>query len=160
MNRHVSCKAWPEKSNYLRRMILMLKMKLECNARGNAKLKMNFGGEENLMLKRYRMMASKNMSQDKEEFPCVLPLRFFTPLVKNIQKERFEFHKDSIDSFLEFSDEYDDKYFHALKATASYMRKWREEGCPALYRVDIDKVSKEVSVSKILERNISITQYE
>lgn len=60
--------------------------------------------------------------------------------------------KNSILSYLEFSDYYDENYYTEVIADAKYMKKWREEGCPDIYKITIDpetlKVNKEIAFKK------------
>lgn len=60
--------------------------------------------------------------------------------------------KDSLLYYLEFSDMYDQNYYNETQATPNYMKKWREEGCPEIYKVTLDKdncnIEKEVIFNK------------
>ena len=81
-----------------------------------------------------------------------VPLRFFIPICNNIGEENIVLDKKSILSYLEFSDYYDENYYTEIEATARYMKKWREEGCPNIYRITIDestyKITKEIVFKK------------
>ena len=60
--------------------------------------------------------------------------------MNNIDKENIKLDRYSKLSFLEFSDDFDEKYFYILEANAKYMKKWREEGCPNIFKIEINKL--------------------
>ena len=47
----------------------------------------------------------------------------------------------------------DENYYYILEANAKFMRKWREEGCPNIFKVEIDRetldLKKEIVFKKI-----------
>ena len=82
-----------------------------------------------------------------------IPLKYFVPIMNNIDKENIKLDRYSKLSFLEFSDDFDEKYFYILEANAKYMKKWREEGCPNIFKIEINKdtleIKKEIIFKKI-----------
>jgi len=130
----------------------MIKIKLEKNKSGKIvfKLKINDNYKENILFKR-ALMESKVL-KEKSKYDYEVPLRFFIPICNNVNKENLKLDKKSISSYLEFSDSYDQNYYTDIDATAKYMKKWREEGCPDIYRITIDQdnydIKKEVAFKK------------
>ncbi|WP_354092554.1 hypothetical protein [Clostridium gasigenes] len=82
-----------------------------------------------------------------------VPLRYFIPIFNNLPKENLLIDKNSILSYLEFSDDFDEKYYYTLTANAKYMRLWREENCPNIYKVSINidsmSIEKEIAFQKV-----------
>ena len=130
----------------------MIKVKLEKNKSGKIifKLKIDDSYKGNVLFKR-ALMESKIL-KGKSKYNYEVPLRFFIPICNNIDKENLKLDKKSILSYLEFSDCYDENYYTQIDATAKYMKKWREEGCPDIYRITIDEdnydIKKEVAFKK------------
>jgi len=130
----------------------MIKIKLEKNKSGKIvfKLKIDDSYRENILFKR-ALMESKIL-KEKSKYDYDVPLRFFVPIYNNMDKENVKLDKKSISSYLEFSDSYDQNYYTDVDATAKYMKKWREEGCPDIYRITIDHdnyhIKKEVAFKK------------
>jgi len=130
----------------------MIKIKLEKNKSGKIvfKLKVNDRYRQNVLFKR-ALMESKIL-KEKSEYDYQVPLRFFVPICNNIDKENLKLDKTSIVSYLEFSDCYDQNYYTDIDATAKYMKKWRDEGCPDIYRITINQdnydIKKEVAFKK------------
>ena len=130
----------------------MIKVKLEKNKSGKIifKLKIDDSYKGNVLFKR-ALMESKIL-KGKSKYEYEVPLRFFIPICNNIDKENLTLDKKSILYYLEFSDCYDENYYTQIDATAKYMKKWREEGCPDIYRITIDKdnydIKKEVAFKK------------
>lgn len=82
-----------------------------------------------------------------------IPLKFLIPIINNIGKENIKIDKYSKLCFLEFSDDFDERYFYSFQVDVRYMKKWREERCPNIFKIEIDKekleVKKEVVFKKI-----------
>ncbi|EES48488.1 hypothetical protein NE172_17325 [Clostridium botulinum] len=128
----------------------MIVIKLEKNKKRQIIFKIKFtNGEENKLFFKRAIIEGKKI---KGEFDYQVPLRFFIPIVKNINKEDTLLDKDSILSYLEFSDVYDENYYYEIQATPNYMKKWREESCPEIYKVTINKencnIEKEIIFNK------------
>jgi len=130
----------------------MIKIKLEQNKSGRIvfKLKIDESYRENVLFKR-ALMESKIL-KEKSKYDYEVPLRFFIPICNNIDKENLKLDKKSILSYLEFSDCYDQNYYTDIEATAKYMKRWRAEGCPDIYRITIEHdnydIKKEVAFRK------------
>ena len=131
----------------------MIKIKLEKNKSGKIvfKLKIDDKDKGNVLFKRAIMEAK--VLKEKSRYNYEVPLRFFIPICNNVVKENLKLDKKSILSYLEFSDYYDQNYYTDVEATAKYMRKWREEGCPDIYRITIDEESYEIKKEVAFRRN-------
>lgn len=130
----------------------MIRIKIDKNRLGEPIFKIGFKElteKESKFLKR-ALMDSREISG---KFKYEIPLRYFIPILKNLDKENLKLDRYSQLSYLEFSDAYDEKYFYTFQATAKYMKKWREEGCPDIFKVEINKdtleVTKEIIFKKI-----------
>ena len=132
----------------------MIKVKLEKNKSGKIifKLKIDDKYKGNVLFKR-ALMEGK-MIKGKSKYDYEVPLRFFIPICNNIEKENITLDKKSILSYLEFSDYYDENYYTEIEATAKYMKKWREEGCPDIYKITIDQDSYNVKKEVAFRRPI------
>lgn len=115
------------------------------------KLKIDDNDKGNILFKRALMEAK--VIKGKSRYEYEVPLRFFVPICKNIPKENFALDKRSILSYLEFSDLYDENYYTDVEATPRYMRKWREEGCPDIYRITIDKENYEIKKEVVFKKH-------
>ena len=131
----------------------MIKIKLEKNKSGKIifKFKIDDKDKDNVLFKR-ALVESKSL-KEKAKYDYEVPLRFFIPICNNIDKENLKLDKKSILSYLEFSDYYDQNYYTDTEATAKYMKKWREEGCPDIYKITIDEESYEITKEVIFKRN-------
>lgn len=130
----------------------MIKIKLESNKRNEPLFKIQIKEkdfEKHKFIKR-ALMEAKSI---KGRYNYLVPLRFFEPIINNISLNDFEIDKKSILFYLEFSDDYDEKYYYKTKADALYMKKWREEGCPNIFKINIDleskKITKEIAFQKL-----------
>jgi hypothetical protein len=131
----------------------MIKIKLEKNKSGKIifKLKIDDKDKDNVLFKR-ALMESKSL-KEKARYDYEVPLRFFVPICNNVDKENLKLDKKTILSYLEFSDYYDQNYYTDTEATAKYMKKWREEGCPDIYKISIDEESHEITKEVVFKRN-------
>lgn len=131
----------------------MIKVKLKKNKSGKIifELKIDDKDKENILFKRALMEAK--ILKEKSRYDYEVPLRFLIPICNNVSKENFKLDKKSLLSYLEFSDYYDQNYYTDTEATAKYMRKWREEGCPDIYRITIDEESYEIKKEVAFKRN-------
>lgn len=131
-------------------MISLIIIKLEKNKRNKIIFKAKFtNNEENNMFLKRAIMEGKKV---KGDYNYQIPLRFFVPIVRNLNKKEFELDKTSLLCYLEFSDIYDQNYYNETQATPGYMKKWREEGCPEIYKIKINyenyDIEKEVVFRK------------
>lgn len=130
----------------------MIRIKIDKNRLGEPIFKIGFKeltDKEYKFLKR-ALMEAKEISGN---FKYEIPLRYFIPILNNLDKENLKLDRHSKLSYLEFSDIYDEKYFYTFQATPKYMKKWREEECPDIFKIEINKdtlqVSKEIIFKKI-----------
>lgn len=135
----------------------MVRIKLEKNKKEEPVFKLyikDFDIEKYRFLKRALIESKKG----KEKDCYIVPIRFFEPIFRNIPKEDIKVDKRSILFYLEFSDDYDEKYYYRTSATATYMKKWREEGCPNIYKINLNieeaSISKEIAFKRISLNNI------
>lgn len=130
----------------------MIKVKLEKNKKQKIifKVKVDEKASRNIFFKR-AIMEGKQLKKGAR-YNYEIPLRFFIPICSNIDKNELVIDKNSILSYLEFSDYYDENYYTEVNATPSYMKKWREEGCPDIYKITINaetlEVKKEIAFKK------------
>ena len=136
----------------------MIKIKLEKNKKREPVFKLSIN-EKNIEKYKFIRRASMEGKELKGTYNYEIPIRYFEPIFNNINSEEIRLDKRSIMQYLEFSDEYEDKYYYITEADARYMRKWREEGCPNIYKVTIDHenciINKEIAFRK-LEPKLSI----
>ncbi len=120
----------------------MVKIKLEKNQKNEPVFKLNIKEEE---IDNYRFLKRALLEGKaiRGRYNYEVPIRFFEPIFK----------------YFEFSDEYDERYYYKTEVNAKYMKKWREEGCPNIYKIEIDKekciLKKEIAFKKI-ERILSL----
>lgn len=130
----------------------MIYIFLENDKRGNIvfKAKIDDYIKENKIIKRI-LMESKFL---KKESLYNIPVKFLLPLLNNFPKEHLQIDSKSLNTFLEFSDEYDENFYYIYRANSKYMNKWIENGCPKIYRTTINKENLEISKSVAFERNL------
>ncbi len=128
----------------------MIYIFLENDKKGNIIFKAKIDEElkENKIIKRI-LMESKFL---KKESLYNIPVKFLLPLLNNFPKEYLNISESSLNTFLEFSDEYDENFYYIHKANSKYMNKWIENGCPKIYKTIIDKESLSISKSVAFER--------
>lgn len=130
----------------------MIKIKLEINKNRKIifKVKVDEKDKVNLFFKR-AIMEGKPLKKGAR-YNYEIPLRFFMPICSNLNKNELIIDKKSILSYLEFSDSYDENYYTEVTADARYMKKWREEGCPDIYKITINpenlQIKKEIAFKK------------
>lgn len=130
----------------------MIYIFLENDRRGNIVFKAKIDDElkDNKIIKRI-LMESKFL---KKESIYNIPMKFLLPLLKNFPKEHLNIDKNSLNTFLEFSDEYDENFYYIHKPNSKYMNKWIENGCPKIYKTTINKDNLSISKSIAFERNL------
>ncbi|MBE6048365.1 MAG: hypothetical protein E7213_08215 [Clostridium sp.] len=135
----------------------MISIKLEKNKKNEPVFKLNAKEEDiekNRVLKRV-LFESKKI---KGMYGYNVPMRFFQIVLKIIPKDDIKIDKRSIDFYFEFADDYEEKYYYVTEVNATYMKKWREEGCPEIFKINIDKdekdLKKEVAFKRVLKLNI------
>ncbi|MBB6623952.1 hypothetical protein [Clostridium gasigenes] len=130
----------------------MIKVKLEKNNDKEPILKLGIKEKD---LNIYKFLKRSLMDSKKLTgiYNYEVPLRYFIPIFNNLPKENLLIDKNSILSYLEFSDDFDEKYYYTLTANAKYMRLWREENCPNIYKVSINidsmSIEKEIAFQKV-----------
>lgn len=126
-----------------------MKLKVNKNKRGLLFLELYIKEEEkDTFIKRLILEGKK---KDKNKY--LLPLKYLYPLFKNSKNSDVELEMSSIKEFLEFSDEYEENYYYKEKADAIYMRLWRENNCPYIYKYTLDlsnnQISKQICFQKL-----------
>ncbi|GAA0085353.1 hypothetical protein UT300007_17920 [Clostridium sp. CTA-7] len=130
----------------------MIKFKIQKDKNEEPIFKIRIKNEELVnypFLKRAIIEAKKI----KGRYNYQVPLRYFVPLVNNINKDNLCIDKDSKLEFFEFWDDFEEKYYASLTATPKFMKLWREEKCPNIFKIKIDienlTLSKEIAFKKI-----------
>lgn len=129
----------------------MIKVKLEKNKLNEPIFKLGIKDEyitKYSFIKR-ALIEGKNL---KGTYNYKIPLRYFEPILNNIDNEEILIDKKSILFFLEFSDDYDEKYYYKTEADARFMKKWREEGCPNIYKISLDPITRKISKNIAFKR--------
>ena len=121
----------------------MICIKLEKNKRNEPVLKMNASKED---ITKFRALKRIIMESRKIKgmYEYSVPMRFFEIMFNVIPKDIMKIDKRSIDYYLEYSDSYEDHYYYITEVNAKYRKKWREEGCPNIYKINIDKEEKKL----------------
>ena len=121
----------------------MIKIKIDKNKLNEPVFKLWFkelNEKEERFLKRVLIESKEIQGSYKYE----IPIKFLLPIINNIGKENIKIDRHSKLSFLEFSDDFDEKYFYIFQVNARYMKKWREERCPNIFKIEIDKETLEI----------------
>ena len=129
----------------------MIKIKIDKNKRGEPIFKLGYKELEEKEV-RFLKRAIMEGKEIKGMFKYEIPLRFFTPIFNNFNKENIKIYRYSKVEYLEFSDFYDERYFYSFEITPKYMKKWREEGCPNIFKIQIDVETKEVKKEIIFKK--------
>ena len=127
----------------------MIKVKIDKNKKGEPNFKLHF---KKINEKEERLL--KECREIKGSFKYEIPLRFFMPIIRNIKKENLKIDRYSKNTFYEFSDRYDEKYYYSFEINAKYMKKWRQEECPDIFKVEIDSETLELKKKLYLKRLI------
>lgn len=135
----------------------MICIKLEKSKKNEPVLKMNAKEEDITKFRALKrvLMESKKI---KGMYEYSVPMRFFEIILNVIPKENIKIDKRSIDYYLEYSDLYEDNYYYTTEVNAKYMKKWREEECPEIYKININKeevkLTKEIAFRKVSKLKI------
>ena len=130
----------------------MLEIKIDSDNKGALKFRANVDEKlkDNIIIKR-AIFESRTIKSNKK-YPYIIPMKFFIPLIRNISNEFIKLDSESVVSFLEFSDEYEEEIYYNEKATAIYMKKWRDEGCPEIFKIIVDRESLDISKEVVFRR--------
>jgi hypothetical protein len=130
----------------------MIKFKLQKDKSKGIIFKINIKEEDKLkypFLKR-PIMEGKRI---KGLYNYQIPLRFLIPIINNIKIKDLKLDNKSINEFLEFYDEFEEKHYYSINATPKFMKVWREENCPNIFKIKIDResleIKKEVAFKKL-----------
>ena len=130
----------------------MIKIKIQKEKNDTLSFKINIKDDE---LNKYKFLKRALMEgkKIKGNFNYEIPLRFLVPIVNNINKENISIDRYSKLEFLEFYDEFEEKYYSSLAATPKFMKLWRQEKCPNIFKIKIDpktlELTKEVAFKKV-----------
>lgn len=132
----------------------MLEIKIESDNKGALKFRANVDEKlkDNMIIK--RAIFESRIIKSNKKYPYIIPMKFFIPLIRNISNEFIKLDSESVVSFLEFSDEYEEEIYYNEKATAVYMKKWRDEGCPEIFKIIVDRESLNISKEVVFRRLI------
>ena len=135
----------------------MISIKLEKNKKNEPIFKLNAKEED---IEKYRALKRVLFESKKIRgmYGYRVPMRYFQIILKVIPKDDLKIDKRSIDYYLEFSDEYEENYYYITEVNAAYMKKWREEGCPEIFEININKdeksLDKETAFKRVLPLEI------
>ena len=121
----------------------MIKIRIDKNGRGEPIFKIKLNEEtikDNRLL--YRGVLSGKRISGLYNFE--IPMKYFLPIYNNLNKDEVILYTRSIYSYLEFSDEIEEKFYYSITATPKYMKLWREENCQNIYKITINKETKEL----------------
>lgn len=130
----------------------MIRIKIQRDKNNKLIFKINIKEQE---LSKYKFLSRALLEGKaiKGRFNYMIPLRYLVPIVNNIKKESISIDKYSILEFLEFYDDFEEKYYSSITATSKFMKLWREEKCPYIYKIKINpdtlELSKEVIFKKV-----------
>lgn len=130
----------------------MINIKLDEDKRGKVIFRANIDEchKEDRILKR-ALFESRVVNN---EFKYNIPMKYFWPILNNMDKKILSLSEDSKKEVLEFADEYEEVYYYSFKATPAYMKKWREEGCPQIFKMTINPEDLSIEKKVIFERLI------
>ena len=129
----------------------MIRVKIDKNKKGEPIFKLSYKDLDDKEL-RFLKRAIIEGKEISGMFKYEIPLRFFVPILKNMDKESIKIDRHSKYEYLEFSDSYDEKYFYSFEVTPKYMKKWREEECPNIFKIQIDKDTMEIKKEIIFKK--------
>ncbi len=132
----------------------MINIKLDEDKRGNVVFKADIDDlhKENRIIK--RALFESRIIKNRKEYKYTIPMKYLWPILSNVEKDIININNESKLEVLEFSDEYEEVYYYSFKATPSYMRKWREEGCPSISKIKIDLENLKLEKKVVFERLI------
>lgn len=133
----------------------MIKIRLDKNYLGEPifRLGLDKCDEDNKLLKRAILEAKKH----KGIYNYSIPMKYFLPIFSNLKKERIKLDTRSYTEFFEFADELEERFFYSTQINPKYMRTWRKESCPNIFKIEIDKDSMEIS-KRIAFKKININK--
>ena len=130
----------------------MIRIKIQKGKNNNPIFKINIKDKDlnKFMFLRRALLEGKAI---KGNFNYEIPLRYLVPIVNNIDKEYLSIDRYSQLEFLEFYDEFEEKYYASFTATPKFMKLWRIERCPNIFKIKIDpetlSISKEIAFKKV-----------
>ncbi|VYT72522.1 hypothetical protein [Clostridium tertium] len=130
----------------------MIKVKIEKDKNNNPIFKLNIKetDEKKYPFLKRALMDGKKISG---RFNYEVPLRYLVPILNNVGRGNLSVDGKSKIEFLEFYDFFEEKYYASFEATSKFMKIWRKEKCPNIFKIKIDidssTVSKEVAFKKI-----------
>ena len=128
----------------------MIRIKIDKNKKEQPIFKIYIKDIEGYKFLKRSLLEGKKISG---KYNYEIPLRFFVPIFNNINKNEINLDSNSKLEFLEFWDEVEEKYYSTLEVTPKFMKLWREEGCPDIFKVKIHRetleLKKEVVFKKI-----------
>lgn len=134
----------------------MIKIRIDKNGRGEPIFKIKLEEEtikNNRLL--YRGILSGKRISGLYNFE--IPMKYFLPIYNNLNKDEIILDTRSIYSYLEFSDEIEENFYYSIIATPKYMKRWREENCQNIYKITINKATKELEKKLAFKKiNLSI----
>lgn len=130
----------------------MIKIKIQKGKNDNPIFKINIKNNE---IEKYKFLkrALIDGKTIKGNFNYEIPLRYLVPIINNLDKDSISIDRYSKLEFLEFYDEYEEKYYASFTATPKFMKLWRMERCPNIFKIQINPetliVTKEIAFKKV-----------
>ena len=130
----------------------MIKIKIQKGKNDNPIFKINIKDKE---IDKYKFLKRALIEgrSIKGNFNYEIPLRYLVPIVNNLDKDSLSIDRYSKLEFLEFYDEYEEKYYASFTATPRFMKWWRMEKCPNIFKIKIDpktlNLTKEIAFRKV-----------
>ncbi len=126
--------------------VKMIKIRIDKNGLGEPIFKLGIK-EEYIHKNRLLYRAILSGKKIRGIYNYKIPMKYFLKIYNNLDKSNIELDTRSILSYLEFADEIEENYYYSVIATPKYMKKWREEACQNIYKITIDKESKNLTKS-------------
>ena len=130
----------------------MIKIKIQKGNNSNPVFKIRIKDNEKDKYK-FLKRALMDGRAIKGNFNYEIPLRYLVPIINNLDKDNVSVDRYSKLEFLEFYDDYEEKYYASFTATPKFMKLWRIEGCPNIFKIQIDPetltVHKEIAFKKV-----------
>lgn len=138
--------------NLLNKGELMIKIKVEEGKNNLPLFKLSLKEED---FGKYKFLKRPLMEgkKIKGDYNYLIPIRYLLPIVNNIENKDKIIDSNTVD-FLEFWDDFEEKEFVSTIATAKFMKLWRKENCPNIFKIHINRetllVEKEIVFKKLI----------
>ncbi|WP_300384858.1 hypothetical protein [Clostridium sp.] len=129
----------------------MIKIKVEEGKNNLPLFKLSLN-EEALVKYKFLKRPLMEGKKIKGDYNYIIPVRYLLPIVNNIENKDKIIDICTID-FFEFWDEFEEIEFISTIATAKFMKLWRRENCPHIFKIHINNktllVEKEIAFKRV-----------